>query len=33
MMKLLEKLENALKELEDDGVKVNNFNEMKEEII
>ena len=33
MMKLLDKLENALKELEDDGVKVNNFNEMKEEII
>ena len=33
MMKLLEKLENILKELIDDGVKVNNFNEMKEEIM
>ena len=34
MMKLLEKLENVLnKKLIDDGVKVNNFDEMKKEII
>ena len=31
MMKLLEKLEKALKKLIDDGVKVNIFDEMKEE--
>ena len=31
-MKLLEKLENLLKII-DDGVKVNNFDEMKKEII
>ena len=31
-MKLLEKLENVLKII-DDGVKVNNFDEMKKEII
>ena len=33
MMKLLEKLESVLKKLIDDGVKVNNFDEMKKEII
>ena len=34
MMKLLEKLGNKrIKELIDDGVKVNNFDEMKKEII
>ena len=33
MRKLLEKLENVFKELIDDGVKVNNFDEMKKEII
>ena len=33
MMKLLEKLENVFKELIEDGVKVNNFDEMKKEII
>ena len=31
-MKMLEKLENVLKII-DDGVKVNNFDEMKKEII
>ena len=33
MMKLLEKLEKRIKELIDDRVKVNNFDEMKREII
>ena len=33
MMKLLEKLKKHIKKSVDDGIKVNNFDEMKEEII
>ena len=33
MMKLLKKIRERIKELIDDGVKVNNFDEMKKEII